>query len=86
MKLYAIFLILLKIIVLILTAMVFFGIIPLDNNVYLLVNNLLKFSLGLFIIYFFMNNKFSNINYHDKLFIITGGFFLLFPNQVSSSK
>ena len=85
MKFYLIFLFFLKIVLLVLTAMVFLGIIPLDNNVYLLVNNLLKFSLGLFIIYYFTKNKLDNIDYHDKLFIILGGFFLLFPNQISNS-
>ena len=80
MKLYVVFIFMLKILFIVLSGMILLGILPSDDNMYKLVSNFLRLTLGIFIIIFFSMNTFDNIEFHDKFFIICAGYLLIFPS------
>jgi hypothetical protein len=77
MKGYHIYFYFLKIIILIIFAMMSLKIIPINNNFTLIIDSIFKFSIGFFIIIFFLNKKIDNFNNHDKVIIILSGFMLI---------
>lgn len=77
MKGYHIYFYFLKIIILIIFAMMSLKIIPINSNFTLIIDSIFKFSIGFFIIIFFLNKKIDNFNNHDKVIIILSGFMLI---------
>lgn len=77
MKFYHLYFYLLKIIILLLLLLVALKIIKINNNIFILIDFIFKFSLGLFIILFFSNNRLVNLEKEDRLIIIISGFILL---------
>ena len=72
MKPYHYFFYTLKFIILIALVLIRFGLIPVNGKYYIIIDSLFKFSLGIFIIIFFLNNE-LNVERHDKiLFFISG--------------
>jgi hypothetical protein len=72
MKSYHYFFYILKLIILIAILLTRVGLIPVDGKYYIIIESLFKFSLGIFIIIFFLN-KDLNIERHDRiLFFISG--------------
>jgi hypothetical protein len=47
------------------------------NKILLIIDSVFKFSFGLFLIIFFLNNKIKNVNSYDKVIFIVSGFILL---------
>lgn len=78
MTLFGLYLIFLKIVLLIQFILVTLRIQDHKDVVFLASNMLFKFSLGIFIIIFFMINKTPDINYWDKLIIGFAGTLLIF--------
>lgn len=77
MKNYHFYFYSLKLIILLLLALVSLKIIPLKNKIYVLIDTVFKFSLGIFIIFFFSSNKNIQLNIHDRILIILSGFILI---------
>ena len=77
MKSYHLIFYILKIIILILIALISLKIIPVRTNIYIIINCIFKFMLGIFIIYFFISNSKINIDNHDRLLFILAGFILI---------
>jgi hypothetical protein len=72
MKSYHYFFYILKLIILIAILLTRIGLIPVDGKYYIIIESLFKFSLGIFIIIYFLN-KDLNIERHDRiLFFISG--------------
>jgi hypothetical protein len=77
MKPYHYFFYTLKFIILIALVLIRFGLIPVNGKYYIIIDSLFKFSLGIFIIIFFLNNE-LNVERHDKiLFFISGAVLIL---------
>ena len=47
------------------------------KNILIIIDSIFKFSFGLFLIIFFLNNKIKNVNSYDKVIFIVSGFILL---------
>ena len=76
MKVYHLYFYILKLLILILFSLMLLKIIPVKGKNFIIIDTIFKFSLGLFIIIFFTNNK-LDIDKHDKIIIIISGFILL---------
>lgn len=76
MKVYQLYFYILKILILILFALMLLKIIPVKGKIFIIIDTLFKFSLGLFIIIFFTTKK-LDIDKHDRMIIIISGFILL---------
>lgn len=77
MKNYHLYFYFLKFIILLLIAMMSLKIIKVDNKIYILIDSIFKFSIGLFIIIFFSTDKNLIIDNHDRILIILAGFILI---------
>jgi len=78
MKLYQIWIIVLKISMIIQIALILGNKHTEDDIVYLITDMLFKTSLGIFLIFYFSVNSVASINGWDKLFIEFGGVLLMF--------
>ena len=67
----------LKIIILILLVLIFWKVIKIKNKIFILIDFIFKFSLGIFIILFFSTNSSLNLTKEDRLLIIISGFILI---------
>jgi hypothetical protein len=74
MKLYQIYLLLLEFIILIIIGLVSLKYFDNKNQILLIMDSLFKFSIGLFLIIYFLNN---NINDNDKVIFIVSGFIMI---------
>jgi hypothetical protein len=52
-------------------------IIKIKNKIFMVIDSIFKFSLGLFIIIFFSTNNFDKISKEDRVLIILSGFILI---------
>jgi hypothetical protein len=77
MKSHHIFFYILKVLILILLILISLKIIPLKNKLFVLIEFIFKFSIGIFIIVFFANNNCVNLDKHDRIIIILSGFILI---------
>jgi len=77
MEVYHIYFFTLKIIILILLLLIFLRIIKLKSKIFILIDFIFKFSMGLLIIIFFSTNKSLNISKEDRLLFIVSGFILI---------
>jgi len=77
MKIYHIYFYILKIIILILLVLIFLKVIKIKNKIFILIDFIFKFSLGIFIILFFSTNSTLKLNKEDRLLIIISGFILI---------
>ena len=77
MKNYHLYFYFLKFIILLLIAMMSLKIIKVNNKIYIFIDGIFKFSIGLFIIIFFSTDKNLIIDNHDRILIILSGFILI---------
>jgi hypothetical protein len=77
MKYYHGYFYLLKLTILIIVILMSLKIIDVNDDYLLIIDSIFKFSLGLFIIYFFTNHKFTNMDDHDRILIILSGLILI---------
>jgi hypothetical protein len=77
MELYHGYLYFLKLAILIIIILMSLKIIDTNDNYILIIDSIFKFSLGIFIIYFFSTHKFHNMGDHDRILIILSGLILL---------
>ncbi len=77
MELYMYYFVVIKTLVLIGMLLIFFGKIPQEGPIFVLLDTIFKMSLGLYIILFFGYNKVPQIDKHDRLLLIISGFILL---------
>lgn len=77
MKLYMYYFIVIKTLVLIGMLLIFFGKIPQEGPVFVIMDTIFKMSLGLYIILFFGYNQFPQLDKHDRMLLIISGFILL---------
>ncbi len=78
MNIFHYYFFILKVVVVIGLILMYTGIIKFNRPLFLITDTLYKFSLGLYLIYFFTNkNNFSNMNNHDRLLFIISGFILI---------
>ncbi len=66
-----------KLLILLSIVLMRFNIIPQEGPLFLILDTLFKFSLGVYVIYFFGFNLCPNINPHDRLLFIISGFILI---------
>lgn len=76
MKVYHLYFYILKLVILILITLMLLKIIPLKGKIFVIIDTIFKFSLGLFIIIFFSTKK-LDIDKHDRMIIIISGFILV---------
>ena len=74
MKLYQIYLLLLEFIILIMIGLVSLKYFDNKNQILLMIDSLFKFSIGLFLIIYFLNN---DVNDNDKVIFIVSGFIMI---------
>ena len=74
MKLYQIYLLLLEFIILIMIGLVSLKYFDNKNQILLIIDSLFKFSIGLFLIIYFLNN---DVNDNDKVIFIVSGFIMI---------
>lgn len=77
MKAYHIYFFILKFIILLLILLMSIKVIAVKSKIFVLIESLFKFSLGLFIIIFFSNNNFEKLSKEDRVLIILSGFILI---------
>jgi len=79
MKTYHLYFYFLKIILLIILCLTSLNIIKTNSKIYILVHDIFRFSLSLFIILFFSINKSAKecLDIHDRILFIIAGFILL---------
>jgi len=77
MKVYHIYFFLLKFLILLFIALISLKIITVRNKIFIIMDSIFKFSLGLFIIIFFSMNDGINISKEDRILIIISGFILI---------
>jgi hypothetical protein len=77
MKVYHIFFFLLQLVILCAIALIYIKQFSTKNNVYIIIDSLFKFSLGLFIVTYFLTNKEHKIQIYDRILIILFGLTLL---------
>ena len=77
MKAYHIYFFILKFIILLLILLISLKIIKIKNKIFMVIDSIFKFSLGLFIIIFFSTNNFDKISKEDRVLIILSGFILI---------
>lgn len=77
MKVYHVFFFLLQLVILGAIALIYIKKFPTKNNVYIIIDSLFKFSLGLFIVTYFLTNKEHKIQMYDRILIILFGLTLL---------
>jgi hypothetical protein len=76
MEFYHYFFYILRIIILIAILLMRFGLIPINGKYYIIIETLFKFSLGIFIIIYFLN-KDLNVEKQDKILFLTSGVVLI---------
>ena len=74
MKLYQIYLLLIQFIILIMIGLVSLKYFNNKNQILLIIDSLFKFSIGLFLIIYFLNN---DVNDNDKVIFIVSGFIMI---------
>ena len=77
MEFYHGFFYLLKLSILIIIILMSLKIIELNDNYMIIIDSVFKFSLGIFILYFFSIHKFHNMDDNDRILIILSGLILL---------
>ena len=77
MKVYHIYFYILNIIILILLTLISLKKIKNYDNIKIIIDSLFKLSIGLFILFFFLNTKLNNLSNNDKVLIILSGFILI---------
>lgn len=75
MKLYQIYLLLLQFVILIIIGLISLKYVTNKNQIMLIIDSLFKFSIGLFLIIYFLNNNTNNMN--DRVIFIVSGFIIL---------
>jgi hypothetical protein len=85
MKLYQIYLFLLELFILIIIGLVSLKYFPNKNKILLIIDSLFKFSIGLFLIIYFLNNNTKDL--HDRvIFIVSGFIFILLIDYIQICK
>ena len=77
MKSYHIYFYILKLFILFLLILIYLKIIPIKNKLFVLIEFIFKFSVGIFIILFFSYDNCTNLDKHDRIIIILSGFILI---------